>query len=293
MKKYKLIKEYPGSPKAGTIGYLVMGESVTCFILPDNSKIFSSITIIDFEEFPEYWKTIIEEPLFYTSEDEIYYDGLALPVYKGDEIYIVNNDELLPFIATIQIKTSNSFKAFKTLVAAQDYIILQKAIKESELKIGDPLKLINTPSFNIKSYPKYNSWSIVSSWLGTNYKVEDFFILYGIPAIKTCDCFLVPISDYSKAKLFFGNKEVELKLVQSTYKDIDIICSGETSKYSSCKKFRDAITTIQEFKFGTREVEYMMEKIIETYPRRIKIGCTIGALEEIDKILKECEKLLV
>ena len=54
MKKYKLIKIYPGSPKLGTIAEGIYGgESYTY-------NEYSSVSRGSIEDYPEYWEELIE-----------------------------------------------------------------------------------------------------------------------------------------------------------------------------------------------------------------------------------------
>jgi hypothetical protein len=67
MKKYKLIKEYPGSPKLETI---IEGRFLGHY--HDISKQISSITSNLVENYPEYWEEVIEknyEIIFYVAKD--------------------------------------------------------------------------------------------------------------------------------------------------------------------------------------------------------------------------------
>ena len=120
--KYKLIKEYPGSPKLGYIDHLnktghnSQGEYVQSM----------------YDTNPEFWEKVIEQPLF-TSED-------GVDIFKRDNIYWVNintfdkvncnkyNDDL----GEISIKSLLSKKyeckavGFSTKEKAEEYILLNK-----------------------------------------------------------------------------------------------------------------------------------------------------------------------
>lgn len=58
-KKYRLIKEYPGSPKLGTMGEVI--NNTVMYTETDNDMPYYSIGYIDFKRHPEYWEEIVEK----------------------------------------------------------------------------------------------------------------------------------------------------------------------------------------------------------------------------------------
>lgn len=61
MKKYRLIREYPGSPELNSIGYPNDNHmNTTAIITPKDFRYFTS-KLIEFEKHPEFWKPIIEK----------------------------------------------------------------------------------------------------------------------------------------------------------------------------------------------------------------------------------------
>ena len=80
--KYKLIKEYPGSPKLGTITDRTMyfPEYYPSFWQPVIEKMFMSVD----NNIITTYKPKAKQPLF-TTED-------AVNIFEGDTIYGVNND---------------------------------------------------------------------------------------------------------------------------------------------------------------------------------------------------------
>ena len=125
MRKFKLIKEYPGSPKLGVIvqtgercldiyeyniqGYPTNGGRKANWV---HSKIV--------ENYPEFWKEV-KEPVFISD------DGVEM--FKGDNVYFVVNFELSTMIYVVNdwFKTATpDYKRFSTKEAALKYIDLNK-----------------------------------------------------------------------------------------------------------------------------------------------------------------------
>lgn len=55
MKKYKLIKIYPGSPKLGTIAEGIYGGESYSY------NEYSNVSKGSIEDYPEYWEEVIEK----------------------------------------------------------------------------------------------------------------------------------------------------------------------------------------------------------------------------------------
>lgn len=58
-KKYRLIKEYPGSPKLGTMGEVI--NKTVMYTETDNDVPYYSTKYINFKKYPEYWEEIVEK----------------------------------------------------------------------------------------------------------------------------------------------------------------------------------------------------------------------------------------
>lgn len=115
MKKYTLIKEYPGSVKSGTIVKLdELGQYVT-----DNIIIFQKEYI---ESYPEFWKEVVSEVVL-TTHDKV-------ELYEGQPYAVVNITENKAF--TWDMCVENGFRKgqrkydhllyFSTIEAAQEYV---------------------------------------------------------------------------------------------------------------------------------------------------------------------------
>ena len=84
MKKYKLIKEYPGSPKLGTI---VEKEFDTSFIyIIEESKFGVRYGVLKYhvEGNPEYWEEVIEKRFMVSTEDCYYYGSYEVLTVSSD-----------------------------------------------------------------------------------------------------------------------------------------------------------------------------------------------------------------
>ncbi len=57
MKKYKLIKEYPGSPELGSIAWL---EDM-CYKVKYKNRTYLVIEDLDFKNYPEFWELFVEK----------------------------------------------------------------------------------------------------------------------------------------------------------------------------------------------------------------------------------------
>lgn len=114
MKQYKLIKEYPGSPKLGIIRQI---ETV-------NNRIITNDPSELYDIYPEFWKEI-KQPLFITEDKvEIFEDNIIL-------FYITNSWKISTFKYIneycIGISSKIGFdKYFSTEKAANEYILMNK-----------------------------------------------------------------------------------------------------------------------------------------------------------------------
>ena len=108
MRKFRLIKEYPGSPKLGTI---VKKEFSTEFIyIIDGSKFGNRYGVIKYnvEENPEYWEEVIENKFMVSTRNSAFLN--AYNVAKVNPNYKCNEYE----------------KLFDSKEAAEEFIIYNK-----------------------------------------------------------------------------------------------------------------------------------------------------------------------
>lgn len=93
MKKYKLIKEYPGSP---SMPYIVKKETESAkYYVPDNyPDEIDSFETDEIEEWPKNWKEIIEYPTINVFEN---IDHLIYTKNKNNGTYMRSNGLLCEF----------------------------------------------------------------------------------------------------------------------------------------------------------------------------------------------------
>lgn len=126
MKRYKLIREYPGSPKLNTI----VEEHKTkksLFVSKCNFAINHPYY------FPEFWEEIdnnfilpVKQPLF-TTED-------GVDIFEGDEFYSTHKDGLGSILKYTGHSLENASKKqkdfvdFSTKEKAEEYILMNKPV---------------------------------------------------------------------------------------------------------------------------------------------------------------------
>lgn len=129
MIKYKLIKEYPGSPEIGTV---VEKESKiksdTSYYYREGEKrwcIFNHHV----EDNPEYWKKINEYTWYIVSEDD--YKQFDTVLFKKWNVYEIETYE-----------EPTLFRGFKTREQAESFILYNKPC----LSYNDVIKMFSTSS---------------------------------------------------------------------------------------------------------------------------------------------------
>lgn len=116
MKKYKLIKEYPGSPKLGT--EIINNENVNSAHTLDKTHYYNGYKI---QEYPEFWEEVVEKD----------YEILSYISKLKDCIVEVNNEWLehgdidVGIIRKSFVKNM-SYKYFSTKEAAEKYLAYNK-----------------------------------------------------------------------------------------------------------------------------------------------------------------------
>ena len=106
MKKYKLIKEYPGSPELGT--------SID-MVTPDTYFTYHNSKPIQLKDYPEYWEEVVEkdyEILTITPSDKntICKPSQEIRKYKGTNTYIVSIQKQLKYSKTYMFINGKKLK---------------------------------------------------------------------------------------------------------------------------------------------------------------------------------------
>jgi hypothetical protein len=129
MVEYKLIKEYPGSPKLGTI----IQKKLSSYEEVDVYRGFYTTIPSLIEKYPEFWEKVVEEPLF-TTED-------GVEIYEGDKYYAVNKYtlQLVNSHAYMTVNkwiipnySNGNWKLFSTEAAAEEYVFKNKRVLSYE-----------------------------------------------------------------------------------------------------------------------------------------------------------------
>lgn len=124
-----------------------IGDIKKGVIIESNSKnslnyieILYKGAIIIIPEKSELLEEVKNKLLFYTNEDLVYWQAEKLPAYIEDDLwYIYSIDNGIILIQKTECNTfgnlPNKYKYFKSKKAAEDYLILQQAIKDSKLTL--------------------------------------------------------------------------------------------------------------------------------------------------------------
>jgi len=198
MKKYKLIKSYPECKFE--IGDILVENQYDpcCYCLEihadfKDQSLFKKISKRHLINATEFWEKI-EEIFFFGDEDKVYFKGKKEKIYLNDYFYSVRKKNLyITIVQDASIKEKHEdFFDFKTQKAAKDYVTLQEAINESELKIGSEVSVdaLNDWTECDKNYygNALKSWSLDRVYFyGSKRKIRDFKIVDGHPAFSVTD----------------------------------------------------------------------------------------------------------
>ena len=150
MKKYKLIKEYPGSPE--------IGRTVTPKSSSDNFCYWEG-SWFDPEKHPEFWEEI-KEPLFITA------DGIS--VFENDSVFQIDfkggsPDHIFEYKAWKSYFGNNGVpffpnRLYKSRERAEEFITLNK-------KQYSKLDLIDLLDFKHWQHPIYTDEEVVNNFI--------------------------------------------------------------------------------------------------------------------------------
>jgi hypothetical protein len=133
MKKYKLIRLFPGLPEGAIVGDIVEYFNQCFYHIRRLGHNGIHRDLIESEISPEFFEQISERiPIGKTSDSEVYLDGVDTKVYEGlNEVWEVDIDDLTMIQFFNKKKLFNNCKYFLTKKAATEYVTLQKAIKKA------------------------------------------------------------------------------------------------------------------------------------------------------------------
>ena len=105
---------------------------------------------------------------------------------------------------------------------------------------------------------------------------------------------------YGYKPIFFGSQEVKIRKIDGSNCQID--CNGKADTYLRLLELRNAIETLKNFDFGGQRLDVLStqytssynsdKKIFKTNEFALRFGCTTGTFEELDAIIKRCERIL-
>ena len=84
MRKFRLIKEYPGSPKLGTVVQKEFNISFLYLILESESEFRLGVTKEHVEDNPEYWEEIIENMFMVSTRNAAFYNSYEIVTVSHD-----------------------------------------------------------------------------------------------------------------------------------------------------------------------------------------------------------------
>lgn len=150
-----------------------------------------------------------KEILFWTNDSEVYFDAKNEPVYEGEEYWFITPKERIAGAVAGGVQSyGHPEERFSSEQAAKDYLILQEAVKESGLNVGDEIK--EGVDYFCSKWTRKES--IGSNPLAT--EIEGFIISRNKPcAFDTNEdsTYFYPLSQFAKPKLTFGRSNVLIK----------------------------------------------------------------------------------
>lgn len=117
MKKYKLIKEYPGSPELNTIvRRWTKKENSSKILYGTDNSLSPALEPTIIENYPEFWEEVREKILIFISEE-------GINVYEGEKYFAICPDtfEIVESIADYNSRESDWYK-FALKYNAENYV---------------------------------------------------------------------------------------------------------------------------------------------------------------------------
>lgn len=146
MKKYKLIKKYPGSPK---LDHIIQSNLYEKYVWIDDFKTYL-IDKSNIEEYPEYWEEVIEKEY-----EIISFEGIGT-YNKG--LFILNNEtkryDFYNYKKVLLSKIDVKLKGFNNILTTRIYSV--KRLSDGEVfTIGDKItssNIVNDRGFIITEF---------------------------------------------------------------------------------------------------------------------------------------------
>lgn len=92
--------------------------------------------------------------------------------------------------------------------------------------------------------------------------------------------------------LFFGGNEVTIKKFNNV--NCIVECNRKSDDYLHLLELRQALVSLSNFSFGGQRVEFVSGYNTSDKANlyKLKFGCTTGTFEELDAVIKRCERIL-
>ena len=114
-KKYRLIREYPGSLDYGAV---VVYSKMFNIYKPIEGGVNIQLTVEKVELYPDHWAEIIETVPLLTTQD-------GVEIFDGMDYYLVSHSFIMSY-CSYHSPTDLTYPLFSTKEAAEDYIKMNK-----------------------------------------------------------------------------------------------------------------------------------------------------------------------
>jgi hypothetical protein len=225
----------------------------------------------------------------YSDEDKLYFDGKSEPIHVMEKSYVVLGKNI--FFSVVQsFPKDDKAKKFKTHKAAQDYLQVQKDVKESRMTIG------------ARIYPKERRmvYDVLRKETGITSDADNkhIFLIKGFNFFegKTFVVFSAnqshllaqPIEWFA---LNFGQQHVGLKC-NSDRTDVLVMIGSVRTTYTELKQFHKLLVDLNRFSLKSHIIKINDRSPSFDESTVISFGEHQGPLEDVYKIIARCERIL-
>jgi hypothetical protein len=188
MKKFKLIKEYPGSPNLGTICEERNNKSSFCYYFEGEKNI--GITKDQVENQPEYWEEVIKKDyeilisrvvpqeilsVKRLSDGEVFTVGDKITGYSYKDARSIQTIKICSYTGIIKLEQDKGFTELHSATKAKNPIFLTHDRKD--IFAEDIVWYVNKENFYydyIKAYPEVKFNSEIRAYFLTREAAEDY-----------------------------------------------------------------------------------------------------------------------
>lgn len=188
MKKFKLIKEYPGSPNLGTICEERNNKSSFCYYFEGEKNI--GITKDQVENQPEYWEEVIEKDyeiliarvapqeilsVKRLSDGEVFTIGDLITGYSYEDARSIQTIKICRYTGIIKLEQDKGFTELHSATKVKNPIFLTHNGKD--IFEGDKVWYVNKENFYydyILAFPEVKFNSEIRAYFLTRVEAEDY-----------------------------------------------------------------------------------------------------------------------